>query len=55
MKQGFDQVDKRFGDSNRRFTGIMWLIGTALVEAIHTSVSVWGHRAFSMLRGRRKA
>ncbi|MFW6312362.1 MAG: hypothetical protein ACOC2N_00570 [Spirochaetota bacterium] len=31
MKQGFEQVDKRFDDSNKRFTGMMWLIGTGFV------------------------
>ena len=31
MKQGFDQTDKRFDDFSRRFTGMMWLIGTGFV------------------------
>ena len=31
MKQGFEQVDKRFDDFNRRFSGMMWLIGTGFV------------------------
>ena len=31
MKQGFEQVDKRFGDMNSRFNAMMWLIGTGFV------------------------
>ena len=31
MKQGFDQMEKHFDDFNRRFTGMMWLIGAGFV------------------------
>ena len=30
-ERDLEQVDKRFDDSNRRFTGMMWLIGTGFV------------------------
>jgi len=30
-EQDLEQVDKRFDDFNRRFTGMMWLIATGCV------------------------
>ena len=30
-EQDLEQVDKQFEDFNRRFTGMMWLMGTGFV------------------------
>lgn len=40
MQRGFDEMDRRFGDAERRFRGQTWLIGVGFV-LISTLMSLY--------------